>query len=185
MKLHEILLSDDVVDAINTNIDYLLQIIPEIKSCIGFEQKHPHHHLDVWNHTLLALSLSNKDFDVRLCLLLHDIGKPFSYQDEEVRHFKNHAKVSSKMSSEILHRLGYDEEYINYLCYLIENHDTKIEDEQIRNNYDMCLKLFEIQRFDALAHHPDKLEKRKKYLDEIYNKIILDVKTKQNDRKQS
>ena len=49
----------------------------------------------------------------------------------------------------------------------------------------MCLKLFEIQRCDALAHHPDKLEKRKKYLDEIYNKIILDVKTKQNDRKQS
>ena len=173
MSLKEILLSDDVVESINKNMDYLLQIIPEIKSSIGFEQNHPHHHLDVWDHTLLALSISNKDFDVRLCLLLHDIGKPFSYQDEEVRHFRNHAKVSSEMSKEILSRLGFDEEYINYLCYLIENHDTKIEDEQINNNYDLCLKLFEIQKCDALAHHPDKLEKRKKYIDETSKKLIL------------
>ena len=121
---------------------------------------------------MLALSLSEKDFDIRFCLLLHDIGKPFSYQDEEVRHFRNHAKVSSEMSKEILYRLGYDEEYINYLCYLIENHDIRIEDEQIKNNYDICLKLFEIQKCDALAHHPDMLEKRKKYLDETHKKLI-------------
>ena len=146
MDLEDILLSDDVVASINKNMDYLLQIIPEIKSSIGFPQNHPHHHLDVWNHTLLALSLSKKDFDVRLCLLLHDIGKPFSYQDEEVRHFRNHPKVSADMSRTILDRLGYDEKYIDYISYLIENHDTRIEDEQIKNNYEVCLKLFEIQR---------------------------------------
>ena len=173
MDLKSILLSDDIVKSINDNMNDLLSIIPEIKYMIGFDHNHPHHHLDVWHHTLLALSLSNKDFDIRLCLLLHDIGKPFSYQDEEVRHFRNHAKVSSKMSKEILTRLEYDEEYINYLCYLIENHDTVIDDEQIKNNYDICLKLFEIQRCDALAHHPDKLEKRKNYIDEIHKKLIL------------
>lgn len=172
MNLQEILLSDDVVESINKNMDYLLQIIPEIKYSIGFEQNHPHHHLDVWSHTLLALSLSKKDFDIRLCLLLHDIGKPFSYQDEEIRHFRNHAKVSSDMSKEILQRLGYDENYINYICYLIENHDTKIADKQIKNNYEACLKLYEIQKCDALAHHPDKLEKRKIYLNEIQEKIL-------------
>ena len=171
MSLQEILLTDDIVKSINDNMDDLLLIIPEIKNMIGFEHNHPHHHLDVWNHTLLALSLSEKDFDIRLCLLLHDIGKPFSYQDEEVRHFRNHAKVSSEMSKEILRRLGCNEEYINYLCYLIENHDTKIEDEQIKNNYDICLKLYEIQRCDALAHHPDKLEKREKYINETYKKL--------------
>ena len=171
MSLQEILLTDDIVKSINDNMDDLLLIIPEIKNMIGFEHNHPHHHLDVWNHTLLALSLSEKDFDIRLCLLLHDIGKPFSYQDEDVRHFRNHAKVSAEMSKEILHRLGYDEEYTNYICYLIENHDTKIEDEQIKNNYDLCLKLFKIQRCDALAHHPDKLEKKEKYINETYKKL--------------
>ena len=171
MNLQSILLSDDIVKSINDNINDLLFVIPEIKYMIGFKHNHPHHHLDVWNHTILALSLSEKDFDIRLCLLLHDIGKPFSYQDEEVRHFRNHAKVSSEMSKEILHRLGYDEEYTDYICYLIENHDTKIEDEQIKNNYDLCLKLFKIQRCDALAHHPDKLEKREKYINETYKKL--------------
>ena len=172
MDLQSILLSDNIVESINDNMDYLLQIIPEIKSSIGFSQNHPHHHLDVWNHTLLALSLSEKDFDIRLSLLLHDIGKPFSYQDEDVRHFRNHAKVSSNMAKEILNRLGYDEDYINYICYLIENHDTKIDDKLIKNNYDICLKLYKIQKCDALAHHPDKLERRKKYIETINKKLI-------------
>ena len=173
MDLQSILLSDNIVESINKNIDYLLKLIPEIENMIGFEHKHPHHHLDVWNHTILALSLSEKDFDIRLCLLLHDIGKPFSYQDEEVRHFRNHAKVSSDMSRIILNRLRYDKKYINYICYLIENHDTPISDEQIVNDYDLCLKLLKIQKCDALAHHPDRLEKRKKYIDETHKKLML------------
>ena len=177
MSLQEILISDDVVKTINDNIDYLLNIIPEIKYMIGFDQNHPHHHLDVWNHTLLALSLSKKDFDVRLVLLLHDIGKPFSYQDEEVRHFKNHAVVSARMSKEILKRLSFDSNYVDYIYSLILNHDTPITDEQIESDYDLVLKLFEVQKCDGLAHHPDKLEKRKKYIEEIHNKLAVKKKS--------
>ena len=89
MNLYDILMADNIVESINENLDYLLQIIPEIKYMIGFDHKHPHHHLDVWKHTLLALSNSQQIFDVRLTLLLHDIGKPFSYQtDGEIRHYK-------------------------------------------------------------------------------------------------
>ena len=172
MSLQEILLSDDIVKSINDNEDELLFIIPEIKHMIGFEHNHPHHHLDVWEHTLLALSLSEKDFDIRLCLLLHDIGKPFSYQDGEVRYFKNHPKVSAEMSKEILQRLGFDEDYSEYICYLIENHDTPISDEQIQANYELAIKLFKIQRCDALAHHPNKLEKRKDYLNKTKKKLL-------------
>ena len=139
----------------------------------GFKQDHPHHHLDVWNHTLYALSLSEKDFDVRLCLLLHDIGKPFSYQDKEVRHFKGHANMSAKMSREILTRLGYEEEYVNYICFLVKNHDEKIQDKLMEEDYDLCLKWYEMQRCDALAHHPNSLEKRKKYLKETKNRLLL------------
>lgn len=173
MDLHSVLLSKNIVESINNNLDYLLQIIPEIKYMIGFEHNHPHHHLDVWNHTLLALSLSKDDFDIRLTLLLHDIGKPFSYQDEEVRHFRNHAEVSSNMSKKILRRLNFDDKYIDYICYLIKYHDTPITDEQMANNYDLCLKLYEIQKCDALAHHPDKLERRKKYIEETRKKLVL------------
>ena len=176
MDLESILLADDVVESINQNIDYLVQIIPEIKSMFNFPHNNPNHHLDVWNHTLLALSLSEKDYDTRLCLLLHDIGKPHSYQEDEVRqcrHFWNHPKKSEEISRVILKRLGYNDDYINYICYLILHHDDPITDEQLDNNYELSLKLFGIQKCDALAHHPDRLEKRKRYIEETKNKILM------------
>ncbi len=172
MDLKEILLSDDVVKSINDNLDYLVKIIPEIRFMFNFDQKNPQHHLDVWNHTLLALSLSEKDFDVRLCLLLHDIGKPFSYQEEKVRHFKNHNKISANISKELLCRLKYDEEYIMKISTMIYLHDLPILDSQIEEDYDFCLKLYEVQRCDALAHNPIYLKRRIEYLDKTKEKLL-------------
>ena len=84
---------------------------------------------------MLALSNSQQIFDVRLTLLLHDIGKPFSYQtDGEIRHYKGHPEKSKIMAYEILKRLGYEEKYIEKICFYIENHDTEIKDELIKNS---------------------------------------------------
>ena len=166
-NLYDILTSNNIVDEINKNLDYLIEIISELENMIGFEHKHSHHHLDVWNHTLLALSLSDNNFEIRLCLLLHDIGKPFSFTEGEVRHFKNHSKVSAMMSRNILTRLDFNENFINEVCYLIENHDTAINKEDINDNYNLAYKRYLIQKCDALAHHPNKLEKRKEYLQKV------------------
>lgn len=165
MYLYGILMSNNVAESIKENMDYIFDIIPEIKYMIGFDQKHPHHHLDVWGHTLSALSLSEKDFEIRLSLLLHDIGKPFSYQEGEVRHFKGHEKVSSDMSRLILKRLGYSKEFVDKICKYIELHDTPIKEEDILSNPRVYSKIYKIQYCDALAHHPDKLDKRKEYLE--------------------
>ena len=173
MSLYDILLSDDVVSSIQENMDYLLKIIPEIKYMIGFSHKHPHHHLDVWEHTILAISLSKSDYDIRLALLFHDIGKPFSYQEGEIRHFKNHPQVSANMAKVILKRLNYEDSYIEKIYYLIKYHDTLITDLNINENYHLILKLFDIQKSDALAHNPLKLEKRKKYLNEMEEKLLI------------
>lgn len=170
-KLYDILMNDNIIESINNNLEELLQIIPEIKPMIKFQHKHPHHHLDVWNHTLLALSISPKELEIRLALLLHDIGKPHSYQDKEVRHFKGHPKVSSQMSKNILKRLNFNEYEISELCYLIEKHDTRISDKDIIENNTLAIKRFKIQICDALAHNPKKLEKRISYLKLIDYKI--------------
>ena len=177
-KLYKILMSKNVVSSIRNNQNRLLEIIPEIKNMIGFLHNHPHHHLDVYEHTIFALSMSENNFLERLVLLLHDIGKPFSYQDDIVRHFKGHSEVSSKMSYDILTRLGYKEDFINEVCYLIKYHDTPIKDEDINNNYDLTYKRFLIQIKDALAHNPNKLEKKIIYLKDIANKLGIDI-TKQ------
>ena len=104
-ELEKILTSDDVIKNIRRNIKPLISTIPEICDMLGFEHKHPHHHLDVWEHTLCALSFSPNNFDIRLTLLLHDIGKPHSFQDGEIRHFKGHPEMSAKISKCILQRL--------------------------------------------------------------------------------
>ena len=166
MKLEEILSGTDVVDNIRKNINELFCLIPELRPCVGFDQMHPHHHLDVWEHTLLALSMAPNDFQIRLVLLLHDIGKPFSYQyDGEVRHFAGHAEKSREISSEILKRFDFDKSFVDEVLYLIGEHDTEITIQEVLDNYDLSYKKYIVQKCDALAHNPTKLEKRKKYLE--------------------
>ena len=112
----------------------------------GFEHKHPHHHLDVWQHTLLVVDNLEKYEDLELLMsgLLHDIGKPYSYQDEEVRHFHGHPEVSEKMAGEILNRLEYEKEFVENVCYLIKNHDKKIEPDNLDNSIEMVKKLLKL-----------------------------------------
>ena len=158
-------MSDDLSTSINKYKGYLLDVIPELKYMIGFNQKHPHHHLDLWEHTMYALSMSEKDFDIRLSLLLHDIGKPFSYQEGDVRHFQGHAEVSSKIAKKVLDNLGYEKVFIDKICKYIKLHDTPITSKDIESDPEFYSKLYKIQYCDALAHNPDKLEKRKVYLE--------------------
>lgn len=153
---------------IEENFDFVKEQIPEIVPMIGFEHRHPYHNLDVWNHTLAVVAgIETTDLETKMAGFLHDIGKPFSYQDEEVRHFHGHPEVSSKMAEQILTRLGYDEEFIKNVCYLVRTHDTIIDPNNLDNSYEMIMKRIQIQYADAKAHAPDKVEKRVRTLDKI------------------
>ena len=100
------LLSDDVFGELEKKKKELFKIIPELKKEDGFDQKNDWHIYDVWNHTKYAVSKSDKDLKIRLALLLHDIGKPCSYQEENgVRHFKGHSEKSAQISMNVLKRL--------------------------------------------------------------------------------
>lgn len=172
-RFEEILTADDVEGEIQDNKEELLELIPELKDMIGFDQKNPQHHLDVWNHTLLALTLSEPDFEIRLALLLHDIGKPHCYTEENgERHYKGHQIVSSEISRPILERLGYGKEFTDEICYLIENHDMPISKKLIETNVSLALKLYSIQKCDSLAHAPNHLDKRKEYLEKTKMLIL-------------
>lgn len=163
------------VNYLESKKEKIFEIIPELKNEDGFDQKNSWHIYDVWTHTEVALSNSNYDFEERLVLLLHDIGKPFSYQDEgEVRHFKGHAEKSAEIASIILERLGYTQTLINRITFLIRNHSRVISINDLNErNIELYQKLLNVQYCDTRAYNPEKIEQAIQRLDKTRNQLEI------------
>lgn len=143
--LEYILLSDDVVNSINENMDLFLKILPEIENLISFDKTHQGQ--NVWKTTLCSLGLSKKDLDVRLALLFNDMSKPYTYSNNDgVESFKGHATASSIIAKHVLSRIGYKESYVNKICYLIQMHNRPIDIKKLNGDEDLQLKIIEIKR---------------------------------------
>ena len=163
----------------------IFDIIPELKEEKNFPQNNPWHIYDVWGHTKKVLQNSKIDIETRMVLLLHDIGKPHSFQDDDkIRHFRGHSQKSAEISKAILERLGYEEEKIKEMTFLIENHDKTIQTEIIDlDNLNLYKKLLYIQYCDASGYNPEYIQRVYDRLDEIaiylneYEKInSVDIK---------
>lgn len=145
----------------------IFEIVPELLDEKDFPQNNPWHIYDVWNHTRKVLENSKPDKEIKLVLLLHDIGKPHSYQDDEngIRHFRGHSQKSAEISEKILKRLGYSENEISQICFLIANHDKTIEPEAINaSNLEIYKKLLHIQYCDASGYNPE-------YIQRVYDRL--------------
>lgn len=163
-KLEQILKGESISEDEEKTI---FTIVPELLDEKDFQQNNPWHIYDVWNHTKKVLKNSEADKEIRLVLLLHDIGKPHSYQDDEngIRHFRGHSQKSAEISEEILKRLGYSESEITEICFLIANHDKTIQPEVIdANNLETYKKLLHIQYCDASGYNPE-------YIQRVYDRL--------------
>ncbi|MDR0526608.1 MAG: HD domain-containing protein [Spirochaetaceae bacterium] len=108
-------------------------LLPELDACVGVLQK-GYHRFDVWTHSVLACAYAaaqNMSLEVRLAALLHDIGKPETARLNEngVWTFYNHEKVSAKKSRALLSKLRFDNQTIEKVVHLIEEHMFHYEDE--------------------------------------------------------
>lgn len=160
-------------DNLNLYKETIFKIIPELKAEDGFEQKNFWHIYDVWQHTLTAIGNSKSDLQIRLALLLHDVGKPHSYQEEGmIRHFKGHAQKSAEIAKGILTRLGYDKREIEEICFLIKEHSSIIDIENVNyKNIEITKKLLYIQYCDASAYNPEYIRKVTSKLDRIMEEL--------------
>lgn len=103
----------------------LKYIIPELLILKGVKQPDNwHQEGDVWIHTLLCVkSLLPKDkLEVAWATLLHDIGKPATF---EIRHricFYGHCEKSAEIADKILKRLKFPNDLREKIVFLIAQH---------------------------------------------------------------
>ena len=92
--------------------DVICAIIPELEPCIGFEQNNRYHQYTVYEHIAHAVANDQgNDPIIKVTLLLHDIGKPVCYvEDEYGGHFPQHGAASRKLAGAVLDRLDFAEE---------------------------------------------------------------------------
>ena len=106
----------------------LCQVIPELTATLGFEQHNPHHTYDVYTHTAHVVENCPPETALRLAALLHDIGKPATFSQDEngVGHFYDHASAGAQMANEILLRLKASNALREQVVTLIEQHMTPL-----------------------------------------------------------
>jgi len=101
----------------------LSEFLPELAATKGVEQG-GHHTTDVWTHSLDALAnCPSSDPIVKLATLLHDIGKPATYQlrNGEIT-FYNHEIVGSRIADRIGQRLHLSKRELRRLFILVRHH---------------------------------------------------------------
>ncbi len=105
--------------------DVMSVFIPEIEPCVKFRQYGKKHAYDVWEHICHTVDTISPEKDLRLTMLLHDLGKVPTHKLDEKGDstFKNHALVGGKMTKEILTRLKFDKKTVNRVSFLVSYHD--------------------------------------------------------------
>jgi len=103
----------------------LKEILPEIEAMKGVEQPPEFHpEGDVFIHTRMLLDrLQHPSVVLAFAALLHDVGKPPTFQVREGRiRFYEHAPLGAKMADQILRRLRFSNDEIEAIVACVGNH---------------------------------------------------------------
>ncbi len=149
--------------------DVFAEIIPELKPCFDFEQRTPHHYLDVYAHIARTVCNIEPEPLLRITMLLHDVGKPKVCTTDKNgrRHFKGHPLISAQMADDILRRLRFPNDFISDCVTLIEYHDVRFKGSKTalkrvigKIGEQNTQRLFKIQRADILAQSDYRREQK-------------------------
>ena len=175
-ELTGILRSGRVSWALMSQTPVMVEAIPELEACVGFDQQTPYHAYDVLEHTA-RVCRGVEEFtggiasdELRWAALLHDIAKPRTFtMDENGRgHFYGHPKVGAQMARTIMHRLAIPRDLTRKVCALVRLHDrpTSMRKRSVYREMmeleELCpgearslaLQLTDLKRADAVSKTP-------------------------------
>ena len=147
-------------------------LIPALKKTVGFAQNTPYHIYNVYDHIAHSVDAIQNIPHLRLTMLLHDVGKPLCYREDEkhIGHFFGHAKIGAKLSKEILRHLHADKKTIERVCLLIRLHSSDMENSAKwvkrfigRYGAEVLHELIAVKIADNSAKHPHVLKRVDEY----------------------
>lgn len=103
--------------------------LPELAPMLHFDQNTPYHDLPLWEHTAKSVESIAPQRDLRLVMLLHDIGKPLckTTDGQGVSHYRGHPQKSAEMAQGILTRLRLPTSLAEEAVQLVLYHDYRCE----------------------------------------------------------
>jgi len=140
----------------------LEQILPEVQNMIGVSQPEEFHpEGDVFEHTKLALKLMKEPNEITaFALLLHDVGKPLTYEERDRIRFHNHDVVGARMAEDICQRLKFSNHRRKKIVFCIANHMRMMHAPKMRESklkkllrQETFPEELELHRLDCLASH--------------------------------
>ena len=150
--------------------------LPEFDVMMQTVQNNPHHDSTVGEHTLRSVCAIAPDRNLRLSMLLHDVGKPVCRTEDEqhIHHFHGHCDVGSNQTREILRRLKFDNETIRIVCSIVKYHDfnpvlkpSAVRKAINKTGEDIFPMLFAVKRADIMAQSDYQREEKLQYIDEL------------------
>ncbi|MGN0532120.1 MAG: CCA tRNA nucleotidyltransferase [Eubacterium sp.] len=127
VELKKLLVGQNVEAVLTDYRDVFGVIIPELKPTFDFQQYSKWHLYDIYTHTVKSVAYAPAVDYIRLALLLHDIGKPYTLKiDEKGDHFKGHPAKSKELAHNVLKRLKVSNDIYKKVITLVEIHDKHI-----------------------------------------------------------
>lgn len=146
----------------------LQHLLPEVLAMHGVEQPPEFHpEGDVWRHTCLMLDGLPRARTAALAwsVLLHDVGKPPTYQQKVLADgtrraaFPCHAPVGAEIAENILRRLHMPAKLVTEVCAVVADHMRLIQADEMR--------VAKLRRLMGAPHFPTLLQVL--YLDTLYS----------------
>ena len=109
-------------------------ILPEVAAMRGVEQPPQYHpEGDVWTHTKMCMELLEKPSPtLAMATLLHDVGKPPTFEITDRIRFNGHDQVGAKMAQVICQRLKFSNADTDAIVTMVKRHMQWINLQQMR-----------------------------------------------------
>ncbi len=138
--------------------------LPEVEAEVGVPQPETFHpEGDVFTHTRLALSqLRDPSVTLAIATLLHDVGKPPTFEQADRIRFSRHDEVGATIARRVMERLRFPRRATDRVVALVGRHMVfkdvmKMREARVRRLVaeDAFPELLELHRADCAASHRD------------------------------